>query len=183
MGVTLESRILSHWQKAWWVFMSDRRSSWTHFMCYRQQLLLTKISKTEYHVILCWCLHPLLPIYFLPQMTCNHSVDYKYQPIFDIKSQFHEFSGKNKGTWCHLVLDDYRNVAHQLTTTMEFPVHTLHTLMYAYSKSMTVRNDRDTVDSVLGKKNCVSIFIMIKWKVAFHTHDSVCHTDLNSLTT
>lgn len=116
-------------------------------------------------------------------MACVHSVDYKYQPIFDIQTLFHEFSDKNKGTLWHLVFDDYRNAAHQLNTTMEFRTLTLHTLMYAYSKSMTVRTDRDTVDSVLGKTNCVSIFIMIKWKAAFCTRDSVCHTDLNSLTT
>jgi hypothetical protein len=82
-------------------------------------------------------------------MACVHSVDYKYQPIFAIQPLFHEFSDKNKGTLCHLVFDDYRNVAHQLTTTMEFLMLTLHTLMYAYSKSMTVRTDKDTVDSVL----------------------------------
>jgi uncharacterized protein YsxB (DUF464 family) len=95
-------------------------------------------------------------------MACIHSVDYKYQPIFEIQSLFHEFSDKNKGTLCHLVFDNYRNVAHQINTTMEFLVLTLHTLMNGYSKSISVGTDRDTVDSVLGKKKCVSVFIMIK---------------------
>lgn len=57
-----------------------------------------------------------------------------------------------------------------------------HSCMHI-QKSMTVKTDRDAVDSVLGKKNCVSVFIMIKRKVAFCTNDSVCHADLNSLTT
>jgi len=48
---------------------------------YRQQLLFTIIFNTEYHVIICWCLTPLLPIYFLSQIACIHSADYKYQPI------------------------------------------------------------------------------------------------------
>jgi hypothetical protein len=60
-------------------------------------------------------------------MACIHIVDNKYQPIFDIQSLFLEFLDKNKETFCDLVHDDYKNAVQQLTTTMEYPVLTLHT--------------------------------------------------------